>query len=185
MGQITDYKRKIRIHYNASTLENERSGLEWYKNAHKFALELSMHFSVTIEVTCGVIAALSPNNRWERNKLDAYNLLFEPFISTKCCTFLPQRQKALKIISESPSSDEILTILKGIKTQNFFSNMVNPETSENVTVDMWAFRSVGVDSKSKYIGDVTTAYKEVANELKLKPHQLQAIVWGVVRGSLS
>ena len=49
---------------------------------------------------------------------------------------------------------------------------------------MWAFRSVGAEEKLKNVSLVTQAYQEVANELNIVPHQLQAVVWGVIRGSL-
>ena len=49
---------------------------------------------------------------------------------------------------------------------------------------MWAYRSVNVEPKQKYYKQVQQAYQNVAKELNLVPHQLQAVVWGVVRGSL-
>ena len=49
---------------------------------------------------------------------------------------------------------------------------------------MWAFRSVGAEEKLKNVKNVTQAYQEVAKELNIQAHQLQAVVWGVIRGSL-
>lgn len=184
MKTITRYKRDIIKLFNKTSSDNFDNGMTWYKDANNYANILANDFDLPLNKVIGVMAALSPNNKWARNKVDTRNFLAVPSLDTKVCTFINQRKKALSILASSGSHQEIEKILNGIKTKNFYHNIRFYKVSDRVTVDMWAFRSVGADEKLKNVPLVTQAYKEVANELNIVPHQLQAVVWGVIRGSL-
>lgn len=184
MKQLGHFKRRILKHYKAATEVEQVVGSNWYFEAHEFCRDTAKLFDVPMIKVVGILAALSPNNKWERNKIDLKLFLDTPSVHTKVCTFTNQRYKAVDIYwANDLNNQRVVDVLKGIKTSNFFSNILEPWTSKAVTVDMWAFRSCGVEPKAKYIKDVTQAYLEVSEQLNLKPHQLQAIVWGVVRGS--
>lgn len=184
MKTITKYKRDIVKLFNATSRDNLDNGMSWYRDANKHAKKLSRDFKIPLNKVVGVMAALSPNNKWARNKIDTRNFLAVPSLDTKVCTFINQRKKALAILSSNGTSKEIEKILNGIKTKNFYHNIRFYSASDKVTVDMWAFRSVGAEEKLKNVPLVTQAYQEVATELNIVPHQLQAVVWGVIRGSL-
>jgi uncharacterized metal-binding protein len=184
MKQVTKYKRDIIKLFNQTSRENLDNGMEWYKQAYEYANELSTQFNLPVNKVIGVMAALSPNNKWARNKIDTRNFLAVPSLATKVCTFIGQRKKALEILHTADTSEDIERILNGIKTRNFYNNIRYYSTSQKVTVDMWAFRSVGAEEKLKNVALVTQAYQEVASDLNIVPHQLQAVVWGVIRGSL-
>lgn len=184
MRQIIKHKRKIKKLFNASTQENYDNGMTWYQDANDVARQLSLKHGIGIQRVIGIMAALSPNNKWERNKIDTDLFLSKPSLTTKVCTFMNQRKKALEIYYGTGLTKDIEKTLNGIKTKNFFNNILWYAVSDKVTVDMWAFRSVQVEEKLKNVPLVTQAYQEVANELNIQPHQLQAVVWGVVRGSL-
>lgn len=184
MNTIERYKAKIIALFNQTTRANLDNGMSWYKQANDYAHILNTKHGIGIVKTVGIMAALSPNNKWARNKIDTDKFISEPSIDTKVCTFKGQRQKALDIYHSDGNVETVLKILNGVKTKNFFSNILFFDTCDNVTVDMWAFRSVGAEEKLKNVKNVTQAYKEVARELEIQPHQLQAVVWGVIRGSL-
>ena len=172
-------------HYSKADTKTLLSGLSWYEKAHNEAKLLADVFDVPLTKAVGVISALSPRNKWARNLADAWSILEEPSLETKTCTFKGQRQKAIDIINSTGDENEILTILgKGTKTRNFFTNILNFNTSTCVTVDVWAFRSVNLEAKNKNYKPVENAYQNVATQLGILPHQLQAIIWGTVRGSL-
>lgn len=179
---MDNLKQLIKKHYLSSDLQNLNNGLTWYERAHNECKLLSMVFSKPLPIVVGVVSALSPNNKWQRNLHDAWNFLDKPSLKTKVCTFTNQRQKALDILKSDGSDEQIKNILRGTKTKNFYENILHYKTSDVVTVDMWAFRSVELPEKQKYFHRVAQAYSEVALELEIKPHQLQAVVWGVVRG---
>ena len=181
---IEELKQEIHKHYIKSDLNNLKYGMTWYMRAHNECLLLSEVFDIPFNKVVGVVAALSPNNRWQQNLKDAWNFLETPSIDTKVCTFKNQRRKALAILQGGGRIDEITKILNGEKTKKFFTNIVNYDTSEDVTVDIWAYRSVGLEPKKKYYKLIEQAYQESAKQLGMLPHQLQAIVWGVVRGGI-
>jgi glycosyltransferase involved in cell wall biosynthesis len=184
MKTITRYKRDIIKLFNQTNGDNLDNGMTWYKDANVYARTLAKDFDIPLNKVIGVMAALSPNNKWARNKIDTRNFLAVPSLETKVCTFMNQRKKALAILESSGTHEDIETILNGIKTKNFYHNISFYLDSDKVTVDMWAFRSVGAEEKLKNVPLVTQAYQELAQELNIVPHQLQAVVWGVIRGSL-
>jgi len=184
MRQLLHHKRNIVKLFNQTSRENLDNGFTWYENANEYAVQLSKEYKIGLAKVVGIMAALSPNNKWERNKIDTKLFLETPSIKTKVCTFTNQRIKALEIYHGTGETLEIKQVLRGVKTCNFFSNILNYKTCTAVTVDMWAFRSVKVEPKTKNIPLVTQAYQEIAEELNIMPHQLQAVVWGVIRGSL-
>jgi len=184
MNNLQQLKYMITEHFSKSDSHNMSVGLTWYHRAHNECLLLSQVFEIELNKVVGVVAALSPNNKWSRNLHDAWNFLDEPSLDTKVCTFMNQRKKALAIL-EASSDEEILSILNGDKTKNFFGNILYYNSSERVTVDLWAYRSVKLKPSKKNFRITELAYKEVAQDLNLQPHQLQAVVWGVVRGAAS
>ena len=53
----------------------------WYNEAHEFAVSLSKLFNIDLEIVCKVIAALSPMQRCETNKRQAYKCLLAKMIA--------------------------------------------------------------------------------------------------------
>lgn len=182
---ITKLKVQIMEHFSRSEPDNTAVALTWYERAHNECILLSEVFDVPLKQVVGVVAALSPNNKWKRNLKDAWLFLDEPSINTKVCTFFNQRKKALEILKGNPTDKDIQDILKGPKTRNFYENILYYRKSQAVTVDTWAFRSVGLKPSVKNFKAVEMAYREVANDLNLVPNQVQAVVWGVVRGDIA
>ena len=184
-NEIELLKQLITEHFSKSSTENTQLGLSWYERAHNECVLLSQVFELELSKVVGVVSALSPNNKWQQNLKDAWKFLDEPHIKTKVCTFKAQRQKALDILNSSGSDEVVLKILSGDKTKNFYQNILYYKDSQAVTVDTWAYRSVGLKQSKKNFRITELAYKEVAQELNLQPHQVQAVVWGVVRGNAS
>ena len=48
---------------------------DWYRSALNIAGRIADRYDMRIETVAGVLAALSPNNRWERNIIDAENII--------------------------------------------------------------------------------------------------------------
>ncbi len=157
-------------------------GLSWYERAHNECLLLSQVFDLPLSKVVGVVAALSPNNKWKRNLQDAWKFLDKPHMNTKVCTYKVQRRKALDILASTGSDEDILAILSGNKTQNFYHNIKYYSSSDKVTVDMWMYRLVDLKPSVKNFKATEVAIQEAAEELNLRPHQLQAVLWGVIRG---
>ena len=173
-------------------------GKEWYARAHRFGVQLIAAYDITMGQAVGVIAALSPNNKWERNCADADRLI-NAYLSdhnlsmTKVCTYNTNKQKAIKILSldtESLDNEAIVSILNGRKITAFYRSIMGDPNA--VCVDGHAY-SVFIGqriptTKTPNIGKglyetIQRAYCLVADRSfdicghKLTPTQVQAVTW--------
>ena len=157
-------------------------GFTWYKKANKLCLKLSKKHNLPLFKVVGVLSALSPRNKWERNIIDCESVIIHG-LAAKVCTFNPNKEKAVKILAAG-DKHEVFSLLNGRKVQSFYNNILTPNKSTTVTVDVWAMRSVGLNrAPNKGLYDaVEQAYKELGELLGMKSHEAQAVIWGVVRG---
>ena len=104
------------------------SGLNWYQRAHDLAVKFTHAYDgLTMGQAVGVIAALSPSNKWERNCIDAEAMIKTwaiggDYNAIKVCTFNTNKQKAIDILSldmESVDTEAIPKILNGQKVVAF------------------------------------------------------------------
>jgi hypothetical protein len=180
-------------------------GKEWYDRAHRFGIKLIAAYDITMGQAVGVIAALSPNNKWERNCQDADKLI-NAYLSdhdlslTKVCTYNGNKDKAIKILeldTESLDSEAIVSILNGRKVTAFYRSIMGDPNA--VCVDGHAY-SVFIGqriptTKTPNIGKglyetIQRAYCLVADRSyeicghKLTPTQVQAVTWVTYRRML-
>jgi len=188
--ELKKYRSNLRTWYNRATKDEIKQGLVWYKDAMDFAKQLSTDYGVRGEVAAGVISALSPNNRWERNKYDAVQVLMAvrdnvPMDEVKVCTYDANKAKAFAI---AKGDRKILT--SSPKTYAFARN-VGENDSDFVTIDKWHLRACQTSSKkSKTCRESVTPKQyriiqeetvKVAKEMGVKAYQFQAIVWVTIR----
>lgn len=173
---------KLDTIYQRATSEQVKQGKAWYVIAFKECQKLSQEFSIPVFKVAGIIAALSPNNKWERNLKDARLFLTNPSLETKVCTFMGQRRKALMILNAT-SSSQVRTILSGRKTVSFFDNITKYNLPHKVTVDLWMYRMSELKQTHKNYEIISQAVINLASKHGILPHEFQAIVWSVVRPS--
>jgi hypothetical protein len=166
-----------------STLDetNYQASLDWYYVLHDYAKNLAERTGLTLLQTSGVISALSPMVMFSTNLRDA-----ERFCSTRSIanlsTYKKQRMKALEILGTKTEA-EVLKILNGNKTKSFFLNIYKPQKSNDVTIDTWMIRFFGFENITpKRYSDASKEIQNVALEMGLKPHQIQALLWVGMRG---
>jgi hypothetical protein len=175
-------------------------GIEWYDRAKRLAHRLANQYGCTFEQAVGVIAALSPNNRWARNCTDAEAMIQAWAVgvnpeSVRVCTYGAMRSKAAQILAlASPDRETIAKILNGRKITAFFLSITGVEDA--VCVDGHAYAvwigqritttntpSLGV----KLYADIARAYCLVAKRSAalcgeaLTPAQVQAVTWVTYR----
>lgn len=160
-----------------------------YKEARLYAYDLSKAYNIRYSIACGIIAALSPRVRWEKNKLDADNLIRfligdlenEP----KFNTYGTMVEKAKAIFHSDGTRKTILKLLNGPKISAFFLNIYESENN-SVTVDSWIYlaahgRYMSVKERPSVkiteFRDISRAIMELSLESGLKPYQVQAIAW--------
>ena len=132
------YGNILAVFFKATDLETI-NGAQWYLAANRAAQIMAVRYSVTLEIAAGVIAALSPNNRWERNLLDADSMIraysagvHDAADSIKVSTFNRNKIKALNILS----GDDCLQVLGGLKVRAFYDCIL---AGDSVCVDGHAY----------------------------------------------
>jgi hypothetical protein len=177
--------------YNLANVADRANGEAWYPVASSIAQTLADSYGVSYIQAVGVIAALSPRNKWERNIADAESLIKvytvdpESAADVKVCTFGSNKQKALKILADSNiDADGMLAILSGPKLREFASCIMgNPE---EVCIDGHAYSiwlgdrvtlanvpSIGVKLRRQIRAD----YVNAARELGISAPEVQAVTW--------
>ena len=171
-----------------------KHGLTWYVNANSDCKEIAEKLELPLHIVIGVVSALSPNNKWERNIINA-NDLCTAFIngqdmdSIKVSTYHKMKQKAWSILQSMPSYDETIDILNGKKIVSFFRNISGDET--DITIDGHArniyyndkqgLTTPNTNIKKNEYKDIQKAYLRASKKLGIKAYELQAITWVVWR----
>jgi predicted RNA-binding protein with EMAP domain len=192
---MPDIQNILAVYFQATPVDIQE-GTIWYNNAHTICKALSTKYNLPLSTVVGVVSALSPNNKWDRNILDAEQTIKAycmEFDYPKVCTFGGNKDKAITILEcEIDSSDNICSILKGNKTIAFFRGIfTNGECSE-ITVDghafnIWRGQYTSLNEvpaiSNKLYAEVSNAYKAAAEaiyDLTDADHtaaQIQAITW--------
>jgi hypothetical protein len=187
---MTNHVRNILKLYRQATQEDTVNGVEWYARAERMAKAIAKDAGLPLPTVIGVMAALSPNNRWERNCKDAATMCQawvagESMDSFKVSCYNTMKQKAWTILDLGLTDDEdILSHLNGQKIRSFYSNI---RGLDEVTIDGHALniargKREGLTSDKTNMGkreyrELQEAYVKAAKRVGVKPHVLQAITW--------
>ncbi len=196
--QITLIDHERMVHnvmacYRAADSVQVAEGLLWYSDAQKAAHDIAAKYGIAVYIVVAVISALSPNNKWSRNVINA-DMLIGAFLrgdgidAVKVSTYHAMKKKAWDILAARPDYDGAKAMLKGQKITSFFCDIMG---EFNVTIDGHA-RNIAYDERVGLTDDRTNigvreyralqaAYEEAARRLGLMPYQLQAITWRVWR----
>lgn len=169
-------------------------GSQWYADALKFCAAVAQSTGLSVAAVAGVTAALSPNNRWERNMLDAERLCrtfaagtLSDAAALKVSTFYGNKQKALQILSGSQPLD----VLGGLKVRAFYACILG---DAGVCVDghayaIWLGDYVPTTKtpkiSPKLYASISAAYGQAAKTINgimgtaYSAAQIQAITWTV------
>ena len=197
MQPLTSRTTAILGTYYQANPDDIAQGLDWYPSAHRTALALSGPFACGVITSAGVIAALSPNNKWERNLIDTQRLL-DTFKTDgayaasqlKVSTFDNNKAKALAILKmQSPTVDDVATVLNGLKTSAFYRCILGD--TQTVCVDghaysIWIGHRITTTKTPKIsprlYNQITNDYQAAARIVSttsqpVAPAELQAITW--------
>lgn len=192
---MTDTKNILAMYMQATPVDTQE-GTVWYNNAHNICQGLADKYRLPLSTVVGVVSALSPNNKWDRNIMDAENIIRAyvcEYDYPKVCTFTGNKDKAITILEcEIDSSENICGILKGNKTIAFFRGIFTDGKCDEITVDGHAFNiwrgmytslnEVPAISNKLY-KTVSDAYREAAETINnlegtmYSAAQIQAITW--------
>ena len=166
-------------------------GMDWYDGAQEFCEKTSWDYFMNSYDVAVVTAILSPNNKWERNKLDtittikAWKLGWEPD-RIKVCTYSANKQKAFDYLN-----GKVDLVRKSPKTHSFAMN-VGLLSPEHITIDKWHLRAcVGIPEEGVYDAVESCTMSQyrriemltssIAQEYQMKGYELQAIIWLMIK----
>lgn len=189
------YGNVLAVFFNATDLETI-SGAQWYQDANHAAAIMAQRYHVTLQTAAGVIAALSPNNRWERNLIDADSMIraystggHDAAKILKVSTYNKNKAKALAILS----GDDPLSVLGGLKVRAFYDCIIG---GDSVCVDghayaIWKGERVATTQTPtitpKMYDAISADYRKAADTINsilganYSAAQTQAITWIVWR----
>jgi hypothetical protein len=173
--------------FERATPQQVIEGLAWYDQAHLMACDLRDRYGVSLDVAAGVVAALSPRNRWERNAADARNLVAAQAAGTNpmavpAATFNRNKARAVQILRAGTRHG----VLSGLKVCAFADCIEDP-TCDTVVVDSHAYNAwvghrvivngTGPRITPRRYWECAADYRRVAAMRSIRPPQAQAIIW--------
>ena len=187
---MTQHVRNILKVYRRASTEDIANGVEWYDRAKRYADTISKWTNTNLNTVIGVMAALSPNNKWERNVKDCERMCWawvkgDDLDDFKVSCYNTMKLKAWSILENNlTSDDDILDRLNGQKIRSFYSNI---RGLDEVTIDGHALNiALGVrqglttdktNMSKKVYKQMQEVYVRAAKRVDIKPHILQAITW--------
>lgn len=184
-----DYVNNIKTVFLQSTAAERQHGLSWYADAKTVCETMADTYELPLRIVVGVVAALSPTNRWERNLIDADNML-STFTAggyvEDCapCTYKTMRDKAWTILADMPANDaDVAAILKGPKITDFFLCIMGHDVC---VIDGHAWCIAYADRRTmqevpnigkKLRAELQAAYSIAASAYDMTAYEMQAATW--------
>lgn len=165
----------IETYLNKASEQEKTEGLTWYQEAHEYCKELSKEFGIELKKVVGILSALSVQKRWDTNKRITRRFLE----GDRRVHFKHQVAKAVAIYNGM----EPEIALGGLKTVNFYYNILNPKDNNWITIDRWILRMFNetaiTPKKYQRLKQPFIDYSSITNMVGC---QVQAICWIVCRG---
>ena len=80
---IRQQSNRIQKYLDLATASEIKQGLQWYSEARQLCQKLSSEYKVTLSQVAQVISVLSPQKKWNTNKLETIALFNEVFNNEK------------------------------------------------------------------------------------------------------
>lgn len=194
---IISHGNILAVFFQASEAELQE-GSNWYASAFNTARTIACRYDLPggIDTVAAVIAALSPNNRWERNVRDAEALIRVYTLggevdALKVSSYSRNKAKAVRILKgEAP-----LDVLGGNKVRAFY-HCIADHSSLDICIDghafsIWSGQRVTTTKTPKLTDKL---YASIAEDYRLAAvvirqvtgmcytaRQVQAVTWVVWR----
>lgn len=183
----------LAVFFSANAAERLK-GEQWYADALRFCFEVSQATGLSVSTVAGVVAALSPNNKWTRNQQDAESICkafsagtVDDAAAVKVAAFHANKHKALQILTGSDPLD----VLGGLKVRAFYNCILgNPAVCvDGHAYAIWLGSYIPTTKtpklSPKLYGSITAAYSQAAQTINsvtgssYSAAQVQAITWTV------
>ena len=182
--------------YDGATPDQRHAGMGWYPTALRSAEGIALGTGLPIATVVGVMAALSPSNKWARNVADTAALCHAfklggraAALEVPTCTFNTMKHRGLEVLAlPSPCPEAIASIIhgkKGRKVRSFF-HCIRSGGQQDVCIDGHAYNiTVGTRAalhkvpslgQGKYAW-LQVAYATAAEARGVLPSEMQAVTW--------
>jgi hypothetical protein len=181
---MTTWETNIENMFGQATDAHYEEGIEWYSATNTFAHGLSDKYGISVRQAAGIIAAISPRVRWDKNVLWA-----DLFCKTGDAPIMYLSKDKARRILDGEDPDVVFAPKSrnsGQKVRSFFNCIIDPGC-DDVCIDRHAYDiavgSKGTDSLRQPLNrvgvydNIRDAYRAVANKIGLIPNQLQAVTW--------
>ena len=147
----------------------------WYAEAWQFCQATGTKYLTSPVTITGILSALSPLKEWEENK----RMVIKFMNGQRNLHFRSVVEKCERILLCSNPA-EIITILSGLKTVNFFKNICG--SYRDVTVDRHVISTATgyeyrISLTIKQYGIIADAVRQVADKYRVLPRTMQATIW--------
>lgn len=159
-------------HYEASG----EDGATWYRESRAFARWMQREYGTSLGKNAGIIAALSPQVQWGRNKAMACEVAETGWTTGQTTSNI---HKAVRIWE----GERPLSVLGGQKVRAFYRAIMGDH--EAVVLDTWMANALGWPHNSfsqRQYERCEAALREAASRASVPPANFQAVVWTQVRG---
>jgi hypothetical protein len=162
-------------HFRAAPMPIIWEGARWYPQAEEIVAALAEHHDLPRPQIAGILAALSPQQRWRTNVASAVALLG----GERAAGYSSNVEKAKRIALGEPA----LEVIGGDKVTSFWANLYGSRWA--ITVDTWAQRAatgeMAEQPKGARYRRLQRAYISAADAVGWPPREFQAAVWLAVR----
>lgn len=163
-------------HYEQCDHDDLATGVRWYSDTRRYARLLATEHGGGVGRAAGIIAALSPQIQWERNKLLAAEVMCDGRVTGQ------SRANVLKSL-RIYDGERPLSVLGGPKVRAFYRAIMGDEDA--AVLDGWMSRALGrpvAFFSARQYERCAAALREAASYTSLTTAQFQAVVWTHVRG---
>lgn len=178
-SRVAEIRANLRKVYGQATPFDRAAGEAWYPRAHKLVCEWADFYHLPIATVASVVAALSPQCRWDRNVVAAADVLAERPVSAHGP--LPANVRKAEAIRRDRAASIMPYFKSAPKVASFQQNLQGND--EFVTIDTHAAQA-GLNDPTAAISLTwnaytvfATCYAAEAQHEGLAPSTYQAILW--------
>lgn len=181
MNQV---QQRILDVYDSGPDSLRSDGLWWYRREASKIHEVMLNTGHTQAEVVAMFAIASPQVPWSRAK-HAVRSYLETGRLHHLDLILPHARN--KVVGLHHATLSITAAVRGLKTRAFYENLLNPESSQQVTIDRHAYRIAYPNgnedlSNPRVYERVAEHYRAAAVTVDLMPLELQAATWCIYRG---
>jgi hypothetical protein len=173
--------KEIEKYLSKATKQQLNEGLNWYKNINRYCRDLGERYNLPTYKVAAIMSILSPRTSFANNVHDTEKLIqYRENANLRSPLF---KDKALRVF-DTNSYEEAVSLFNentGRKTLSFFENIMLIGNRATIDTHMIKFFNLGNLTPKKY-REAEKIIQDYALKVNLKPREIQAMLWVIIRG---